>query len=96
MKRSALLATAMAAALIGAASAQETVPGVGQGGSSHTGAVPPSQPTASVSGSATGARGQPLEGQHAPGSAVGASGGSAGPNNPAKPGSTSQGTPTPQ
>jgi hypothetical protein len=96
MKRFALSAAVAAAVLTGAASAQETVPGVGQGGSSHAGAVPSSQPTAGVSGSSTGARGQPLEGQHAPGGAVGTSGGSAGPNNPAKAGSTSQGSPAPQ
>ena len=99
MMRVALLASVAALALTGAALSQETVPGVGQGGSPHAGAVPDSaqtQPTARLSGSATGARGQPLEGEHQPGSAIGSSGGSAGPNNPARPGAPMQNPQAPQ
>ena len=99
MMRVAFLALVAASALTGTAFSQETVPGIGQGASPHAGAVPDNsqtQPTARLSGSATGASGQPLEGEHKPGSAIGASGGSAGPNEPARPGSAMQNPQAPQ
>ena len=99
MVRVALLASVAALTLTGVAFSQETVPGVGQGGSPHAGDVPynpRTQPTARQSGSAVGAGGQPLEGEHKPGSAIGASGGPAGPNDPARPGAAMQNPQAPQ
>ena len=99
MMRIALLASVAAFMLTGVVLSQETVPGVGQGGSPHTGAVPDNaqtQPIARLSGSATGARGQPLEGEHQPGSAIGSSGGSVAPNIPVRPGAAMQNTQAPQ